>query len=157
MSWRGIMKPADGRSSVRLTGSHYFGLGMRFAESMDQGGEFLYSAGTPGEIVRGQERVTRGRWCALRASAEEGPVTVAVLDHPSNPRHPATFFTMPVAFAYISATLNVWREPLAVSTENPLDVRYGVAVWDEHVEAESIERLYQRWVVWETNLAQSTR
>ncbi len=157
LSWHGVIKPAAGRSSVTLSGEHYFGLGMRFVESMDQGGEFLYSKDAPGEVVRGQERVTRGRWCALRASAAGGPVTVAVFDHPSNPRHPATHFTMPAPFAYIAATLNVWREPLAISDESPLDVRYGVALWDGHQDGESIQRLYQRWVAWEDASKRSAR
>ena len=43
--------------------------------------------------------------------------TVAVFDHPTNPRHPATMFTMP-NFAYISATLNLMKEPLKVEIDH---------------------------------------
>jgi hypothetical protein len=146
MTWQSTLATADGRPQVTLSGSHYFGLGMRFVESMDRDAHFTYDGGQPGELVRGEERVTRGRWCALHASATEGPVTVALFDHPSNPRSPATFFTMPTAFAYLSATLNLWREPLVLTAEKPLTLRYGIAVWDGTASTEQVEQSYRRWL-----------
>jgi hypothetical protein len=145
LTWQSTLTTANEHPQVTLGGSHYFGLGMRFVESMDRDAQFVYEGGQPGEIVRGEERVTKGRWCALQASSAKGPVTVALFDHPSNVRHPATFFTMPVSFAYLSATLNLWREPLVLSTDT-LILRYGVAVWDGAVSAERVENLYQRWL-----------
>ncbi len=146
LTWQSTLTVSTGRPQVTLGGSHYFGLGMRFAESMDRDARFVYEGGQPGEVVRGEERVTRGRWCVIQASAATGPVTVALFDHPANARHPATFFTMPVSFAYLSATLNLWREPLIVKAENPLVLRYGVAVWDGAASREQVESLYQRWL-----------
>ena len=146
LTWQSTLAPAGDRTAVTLSGSHYFGLGMRFVRSMDGVGTFFNPLDAPGELVRGEERLVRAAWCAFRAPVAEGPVTVAVFDHPDNVRHPATFFTMPAPFAYLSATLNVWKEPLKLSADKPLRLRYGVAIWDGEVPPARVEQLYRRWL-----------
>jgi hypothetical protein len=146
LTWTTRLEPAAGRKPVTFGGSHYFGLGIRFVESMDQGGRHFNADGNPGQIVRGQERLVRSRWCAYSARAEGKPVTVALFDHPHNPRHPATMFTMPRPFAYLSATLNLSKEPMNVAAEKPVELSYGVALWDGEIEAAEIERMYEQWV-----------
>ncbi len=47
-------------------------------------GQYLASDGTEGEAVWG----TRGPWMALRGTVDGEPLTVAILDHPSNHGHP---------------------------------------------------------------------
>ena len=47
-------------------------------------GDYLTSEGKTGDAAWG----TRGRWCVLSAKIADEPVTVAILDHPSNPGHP---------------------------------------------------------------------
>jgi hypothetical protein len=149
LTWRSELSPAAGKESVTLGGSHYFGLGVRFVESMDKGGRFFNSGKKEGEIVRGDERLTPAKWCAFTAAA--GPqgdkkVTVAVFDHPQNPRHPARMFTMSQPFAYLSATLNLWKEPLKVTAGKPLDLKYAVAVWDGEIDDARIGRVYEKWI-----------
>ena len=73
-------------------------------------------------------------------------MTVALFDHPQNPRHPARMFTMAKPFAYLSATLNLWKEPLKIEAGKPLDLKYAVAVWDGEVDDARVERLYEKWV-----------
>ena len=146
VTWRTQLEPAPGKDSVTLSGSHYFGLGVRFVESMDKVGRFFNADALEGELVRNQERLFKSRWCAYTAPAEGKPVTVAVFDHPNNPRHPAGIFTMATPFAYLSATLNLWKEPLPLSAGARLDLRYGVALWDGEVDAGEVERVYQHWV-----------
>jgi len=146
LTWRTHLEPAPGRAAATLSGSHYFGLGMRFVESMDRVGRFFHAAGKEGHVVRGTERLTRTKWVAYVAPAGGKTVTVAMFDHPENSRHPATMFTMVEHFAYVSATLNLKKEPLKLEAGKPLALRYGVAVWDGEVGAEEIERLYRRWV-----------
>ncbi|HUT12972.1 MAG TPA: hypothetical protein VMY42_20925, partial [Thermoguttaceae bacterium] len=65
---------------------------------------------------------------------------------PRNPRHPATMFTMPRGFAYLAATLNLSKEPLTVEAKQPLELNYGVALWDGEIEVAEVEELYRRWV-----------
>jgi len=146
LSWKSRLSLPAGKQSATLTGSHYFGLGMRFLESMDEGGQFHNAAGQAGEIVRGEERLIRANWCALTANADGKLVTIAMFGHPGNERHPTYWFTMAKPFAYLSATLNLHREPLELNSEKPLVLRYGVAVWDGQVEADIVEQAYQWWM-----------
>jgi hypothetical protein len=145
LTWNTRLSPAQGVESVKLDGHHYYGLGMRFLVSMDQGGRFFNSAGQPGEVIRGSERLVSAKWAAYTAKADGKPVTVAIFDHPKNPRHPNKIFTMSPPFAYLSATLNLWKQPMELKAGQDLDLRYGVAVWDGETPAEAIEALYARW------------
>jgi hypothetical protein len=145
VTWQTRLEPATGRKSIKLGGSHYFGLGMRFVTSMDKAGRFFNADKKEGTLVRGQERVTPTRWCAYTSPAGGKTVTVAMFDDPKNPRHPAWFFTMPAPFAYLSATLNLWKQPMTVEAGKPLVLRYGVALWDGQVKPAEVEKLYQRW------------
>jgi hypothetical protein len=142
--WKSELSTAAGIDPVKLDGHHYYGLGMRFVESMDTGGRFFNSSKQPGEIVRGSERLVTARWCAYTAKADGKQVTVAVFDHPSNLRHPNKMFTMSPPFAYLSATLNLWKEPLLLAGAS-LKLRYAVAAWDGETSAEKIESLYEEW------------
>jgi hypothetical protein len=113
---------------------------------MDKVGTFENASGQPGETVRGDERNVPAAWCAYSAEADGKPVTAAMFDDPTNPRHPATWFTMTTGFAYQSATLNLYKEPLTVTKDAPLTVRYGVALFDGRVGKDVIEKTYQRWL-----------
>jgi len=135
----------DAKESVTLTGSPYFGLGMRFLQSMDTGGQFRNAEGKTGVQETNDKQAT---WCAYSAIADGKPVTIAMFDSPINERHPATWFTMDNPFAYLSATLNLHKEPLKIVSGKPLWVRYGVALWDGQVQPEQIDKLYNRWVDW---------
>lgn len=146
LTWQCQLQPGENAGTVKLTGNHYDGLGVRFVQSMDQVGRFSYAAGIPGDIVRGTERLTRDKWAAYTAPAEGRPVTVAVFDDPQNPRHPAGIFTMLRGFSYLSATPNIWKSPLELGAGQSLSYRYGVAVWDGEVGKDQIEALYQCWL-----------
>jgi hypothetical protein len=147
LGWQTELAPAVGKESVVLNGSHYFGLGMRFVTEMDRNGQFTFATGKPGEVIRGEERVTHTKWVAYHSDAGDGQlVTVALFDHPRNPRHPAAMFTMSKPFAYMSATLELFRQPLTLTAARPLVVRYGVALWDGEIEREAIESLYATWL-----------
>ena len=146
LSWQSSLAVPSGRKSMTLTGSHYFGLGMRFLESMDTGGQFLNAAGQEGDVVRGAEKLIRADWCAYTAKADGKLVTIAMFGHPENHRHPTHWFTMTTPFAYLAATLNLHKEPLDVTSDKPLVLRYAVAVWDGRIGKSKIDGIYHRWV-----------
>jgi hypothetical protein len=145
VTWQCQLANLGPRRSMTISGSHYFGLGMRFVRSMD-GGEFLNAEGKEGTIFRGEERLVQSNWCAYTAAVEGKPVTVAMLGHPSNPRHPTTWFTMAKPFAYLSGTLNLHQEPLSLEAEKPLELCYAVVVWDGKAGKDQIDQAYQ-WFV----------
>jgi len=146
ITWVTALSAAPGLPSVTLSGSHYFGLGFRFTPSMDAIGTFRNAAGDLGKVERGEERLGRATWSCYSAEVDGKPVTVAMFDDPANARHPATWFTMPVGFAYMSATLDLKTEPLAIDAGETLTLRYGVAVWDAQPTDDEIEAMYQRWL-----------
>ena len=146
LSWQSRFELPPEKKSATLTGAHYHGLGMRFLKSMDVGGQFRNAAGRAGDVVRGDERLVQARWCAYTAKANEKTVTIAMFGHPDNLRHPAQWFTMTKPFAYLSATLNLHKELLKVTSDKPLVLRYAVVLWDNQVGNEQIEKVYNWWV-----------
>lgn len=146
LNWYSVLEPPAGEKTATLTGARYHGLGMRFVQSMDTGGDFFSSDYKEGKVFRDKERLVRSRWCAYSAKADGKPVTVAMFDCPGNPRHPATWFTMTRPFAYLSAALNLHEQPLKIEQHKPLKLRYGVALWDGQVKKDKIEKLYRLWL-----------
>ncbi len=145
VEWTSRLEADKDGGKITLTGDHYYGLGMRFAEDMDKQGPFMHSSGAPGELVRGKEHNTPGEWCAYTAKTKGKPVTVAMFAAPSNPRHPTVWFTMPEGFAYLSATLNLWKQPLPLSPGDTLTLTYAVAVWDGAQSPETIDAACKAW------------
>jgi len=143
--WQSELMNPRPRRPATLSGSHYFGLGMRFVRSMD-GGEFFNADGKEGTIFRGEERLVQSDWCAYTGTIAGQPVTVAMLGHPRNPRHPTTWFTMARPFAYLSGTLNLHKEPLSLDTGERLTLRYAVVAWDGKADKDQINQAYQ-WFV----------
>ncbi|MCC6796304.1 MAG: PmoA family protein [Candidatus Hydrogenedentes bacterium] len=140
LSWQSVLHDIDGKPEPKFHGTNYNGLGMRFLESMDKGGSFFNADGATG--VAGTVG-SKSNWCAYTASADGKPVTVAMFDHPTNERHPATWYTMDTPFAYLSATLALDKEPLQ---KKDLTLTYGVAAWDGTKTKEEVEEMYQRWL-----------
>ncbi len=147
-TWKCRLRPAAGRESAELWGRHYFGLGMRFVESMDGDGTFLNSVGSTGETVHGTEKLARADWCAYLATVDGKWVTVAMFGHPENTRHPTAWFTMTEPFAYLSATLELHKHPLLLEKEQALELIYGFALWDGKVDSEEIEHTYKQWLAY---------
>jgi hypothetical protein len=146
LTWEFTLTPTEARPQVELWGRHYFGLGIRFVESMDTGSTFLTPGTEQSVPVRGSEQLVQATWCAVRGSAGGEPITVAMFDAPQNPRHPATWFTMNQPFAYMTATLNLAEEKMTITRDQPLHARYGVAAWDGAVDKNAIQRVYEQWL-----------
>jgi hypothetical protein len=49
----------------------------------------------------------------------------------------------------LSATLNLWKQPLEIPPHEALDLRYGVAVWDGQIDSQAVEALYREWLALE--------
>ncbi len=145
LTWRCRLETPPGRESVALSGHPYYGLGARLLESMDKVCKFSNSSGLPGEIVRGDLHLVPASWVACTGPTPDGRVvTMAIFDHPGNFRYPSQKFTMAVPFAYIATTLN-WKEPFPLKAGEPLDLCYGVAVWDGEIPPEQIENACRLW------------
>ena len=145
VQWRCRLQTPPGKGQMVLGGNFYFGLGMRFLASME-GGRFFNAVDETAEMVKGKGPFVSANWCAYATNADGKPVTVAVFDHPANLPHPATIYTKTTPFTYLSATLNEWQKPITVTAGKPLNLCYGVALWDGKVDKATVEKLYQRWL-----------
>ena len=143
ITWRSELRAPADRASVSLGGRPYFGLGMRFVPTMDKGDDFFNAEGKTGFKDTND---IKSRWLAYSAKAVDKPVTIAVFDHPRNPRFPAVWFTMNDPFSYISITPGLHHETMTLKRGEPLTFRYGVALWDGRPQADEVEKLYRRWV-----------
>ena len=108
-------------------------------------GHYVSSEGLEGDAVWG----TRGRWCMLSGVVEGAPVTIAILDHPTNVGFPSywhargygLFAANPLGqkvFSHGAKQLN-WRlEPGAASS-----FRYRVLILSGSTTPEQMEKYYQ--------------
>jgi hypothetical protein len=80
-----------------------------------------------------------------------------MFNYPENVRSPATWFTMSAPFAYLSATIGLYKEPLKIERGKPLVLKYGVAVWDGRPENPMIEQACARWVARMQRVAAETK
>jgi len=146
LTWRTVLKTPSAISNVKIGGSSYYGLGMRFVKSMDNNGTFINAAGKEREELLGKDWfLVSAKWCAYQSAVDGKPVTVAMFDHPKNFR-PVTWFTMQKEFSYLSATLKYKENPFVLKSKDELSLSYGVAVWDGKQNKEVIEKAYQKWV-----------
>ena len=144
VDWQSTLTPAGGRAVVRLSGSHYFGLGMRFLPAWDKKAEFLF-AGTAGQVVvRGAEKLTPGAWAAVRGEPSGHPVTVLMIDHPGNARA-VKWFTMAEPFCYLSAALGLDTTPAQLKAGECWTLRYGLAVMPRLADAADLTKIAAEW------------
>lgn len=145
LTWKSRLAPPGATPAV-LTGAHYHGLGLRFVRELDGTAEFLHAGAATGETFRGEERLTPADWCACRGRIGGHAITVAMFSDAAQVRAPATWFTMSSPFAYMSATLRLHEAPLNLTADAPLELRYGIALWDGQVDAARIADCYRRWL-----------
>lgn len=144
LDWESTLTPAAGRDKVRLSGHHYFGLGMRFLPAWSNKGEFIWQDATLQTQVRGDEKITLGEWCAARCDIDGQPVTVWMIADPSNPR-PARWFTMSTPFCYLSAALNLDKEPAMLAKGEAWTLRYSLAVLSTPADHARLAGLATEW------------
>jgi hypothetical protein len=143
LDWESTLTPAAGRETVRLSGEDYFGLGMRFAPAWANHGEFIWAdAATPPAVTK--QKVSPGDWCAVRSTIEGRPVTVLMVAHPANPR-PGEWFAMSQPFCYLSATLNLKKEPFTLARGQTWTLRYGLAVVSTPADHARLASLAAAW------------
>jgi hypothetical protein len=110
-------------------------------------GDYLTSEGKTGEAVWG----TRGKWCALSAKMGEEPVTIAILDHPSNPGYPtywhARGYGLFAANPLGQKALSNGKEALnyALGPGESVTFRHRVLILSEPAGADRIESAHKEF------------
>jgi len=142
--WKSKFKLGSNRTTAKLSGTDYKGLGMRFIPSMDRTGTFMCGKTKFGRANIDDKQLIQAPWCAYTAEVNSKPVTVAMFSHPSNVR-PATWFIMLSPYALFSGTLSLNTTPLVLNRDQTMVLRYGVAVWDGAPSSDRIEEVYKNW------------
>jgi Family of unknown function (DUF6807)/3-keto-disaccharide hydrolase len=116
-------------------------------------GEYTSSEGLKGDAVWG----TRGRWCMLTGKIDAEPVTIAILDHPSNPNAPTYWHARGYGlFAANPLGRKVFKsdQPELTLTLEPgksVTYRFRVAIRNDATSAEAIEREFRAFAAVSTS------
>ena len=145
LDWESVLTPAAGRESVRLSGSHYFGLGMRFLPAWATKAEFVFASTVGQAVVRGDEKLTPGAWAAARCEIDGRPVTVLMIEHPANSRA-TKWFTMGTPFCYLSAALGLDTTPAQLRAGERWTLRYGLAILSGPADTSRLAQLAAEWL-----------
>ena len=111
-------------------------------------GDYLTSEGKTGDAAWG----TRARWCTLSAKIGDEPVTIAILDHPSNPGYPtywhARGYGLFAANPLGQKALSNGKEELnfALDAGKSVTFRHRVLILSEPAGAERAEAAYKEFV-----------
>ncbi len=144
LDWQSDLTPAPGRESVKLWGRHYFGLGLRLEPRWSNTGAFLWQDTKGQSVVRGDEKLTPGLWCAVSNTIGGQPVTVLMLSHPGNPR-PGAWFTMAKPFCYLSASYDLEKNPATLAKGQTWPLRHSLAIFAKPADAATLEKAAQEW------------
>lgn len=88
-------------------------------------------------IEGGQEcKGVPAKWCAVSGTQAGKPVTAAILDHPSNDRHPTKFYIQDRGMQFISSSPNFGR-PKVLKSGQQWCLRYRVVAAGEPPDGQS--------------------
>jgi hypothetical protein len=110
-------------------------------------GMYLTSEGRTGDAAWG----TRGRWCVLTGKAEKEAVSIAILDHPSNPGFPtywhARGYGLFAANPLGQKALSNGKEALnfALEPRQAVTFRHRVLILSETATADVVEKAYKEF------------
>lgn len=127
------------KDGVRWGG--YAGLSIRFAKELLE--REANSAEGP---IKFEDGIYRGQSTAMDYSGTRGnqPAGIAVLDHPSNPRHPADWYLIKTEMSYINAAL-LSKQPLVLKPGELLTLRYRVIVHPGRWDSMQLQKEYQKF------------
>jgi hypothetical protein len=89
----------------------------------------------------------RAPWCDLSGRLDGGlrlSAGYALLDHPSNPRHPTPFYSHPPPINFLNAAF-LFHEPLTLAEHTTLRLRYRVLIHDDVWEADRLAAEFERY------------
>lgn len=134
--------PIPGEPGGRRHGG-YAGLTFRAAKSLENAA-FLASTGQTGMDFHRQT----ARWADLSGEIDGQPCGLAILDHPSNLRHPTPWFLVERARTpfFCLNVAPICLEPLTLSQGQEVVLRYRILVHPGSGSAEVVEKEYADFV-----------
>lgn len=141
LEWESVLRAAAEPVTLDASKHVYNGLGIRFVRSMDLGGVLNARGARTIEQANGEE----AEWCCYYGALPGGrAASVAISNHPSNPRHPAPFFVMNQPFGYLAAA-PTFREPFRLEPGRPLALRWAVVSFLGEPSPQRLGDLFRGW------------
>ena len=151
LEWKSKFELGGKSDTVTLTGASYHGLGMRFRQDFDALAVHQL-AGTPDspagprlDLANSRQDLSPSPWATVSFDAPRHPATLALAGHPSNARGDAVYFSMLTAFAYLSATQGLDKEPLVYHRGDHFELNYLVLLYPESKPSETLVRRIEAW------------
>lgn len=136
LEWITELQAVNGPVKLAAGQHVYDGLGVRVIPPMD-GGRVLNSNGTDTiEKANGEKAL----WCAYHEAGK----TIAFFDHPSNPRHPNSFFVMNNKFGYMSAA-PTFHAPFDLAAKEKIRFHWGVLAFAGEPKADALNARFRAW------------
>ncbi len=133
-----------GARSVKLNGTAYNGLGMRFPPAWNRTAAHRNSEDLPYTIEHKWD-VTPARWAALYHDAAGFKSTVALFGNRKNPGE-TRFFSMNNPFAYLSVTENLEQRPIEYEPGAEFELNYIVLLYSEPKPCSFLNDRYDQWL-----------
>lgn len=145
LRWQGAFTAGQAAPQVVLSGSVYFGLGMRMARVFDGTADRLNSAAAPYLAPNGGDEATAAFWTSMGQKVADRDVTVAMFAHPANAGR-SVFFSMLNGFAYVSGTQELDKVPLQYQQGEKFALDYLVTVRERKLDTGELEKRYGEWL-----------
>ncbi len=128
--WETLLENPSNTDTAKLTGHHYFGLGIRLLTTPLQNVNIITPVEETLENVRGDEYLRNAPWCAVIVKNTMGTFTLLIVDFPDSVRFPARWFSMRTPFVYLSATRNLWKETFEIPPKDKVLLKHALILWD---------------------------
>jgi len=138
------LAPPASREKTTLGDTPFGLIGVRMAKTIgvhDGGGRILNSEGAVNEKAIFRKPA---RWVDYSGRVDRGLRSggITLMDHPSNPNHPAPFHVRDDG--WMGACLS-FEKPIEVTREKPLKVRYGLWVHEGVADQEEAEAVWKKF------------
>jgi hypothetical protein len=127
LEWHSQFEVDLGLERAVLHGADYLGLGIRLAEEFDKVAEFQNSEGVPYSEAQTWD-VRPAAWTAVSGRVAGREAMLVLAGHASN-AGVGSYFSMRNAFAYLTATQSLGRQPIYYAAGAKFQVRYLVLVY----------------------------
>jgi hypothetical protein len=145
LQWRSDFMVGPAAPKVKLSGSHYQGLGLRFIRAWDRAATHSNSDNAP-YPTQGKNDVLDAQWAAVSHSWEGRAATLALFARPAETRGPTRFFSMLDGFCYLSATQGLDKAPLEYAAGDKFTLRYLIAVYPAVKPRDFLQARHAMWL-----------
>jgi hypothetical protein len=145
LEWRSDFEVGPAAPRVKLTGSRYQGLGLRFIRAWDRVATHSNSEDLP-YPTKGKDDVLEAKWAAVANTWGGREAMLALFARPAETRGTTRFFSMVDGFCYLSATQSLDKGPLEYSAGDKFTLRYLITVYPAIKSRDFLRSRHEEWL-----------